>query len=588
MFNKVRILLSGLRDRTTLGQQVALVTSALCLGLIIALSATAAYIARQQATARAEAEITSIASNMAERLDTRMFERFREVRNLAALEPLKDIWTGEPASIRTVLEQLQASLPEYAWIGFALPDGTVKAATKGMLEGVSVVKRPWFSDGSKGPTVKDVHDAKLLAEMLGPNEDGEPFRFVDVAVPVTNAAGETVGVLGAHMSWTWANVVRETVLQTVAASLETEIWVLSSNGTALLGPTFGSTPFDQPTLAAMQENGPITFQHTEGEDKTLTAAVATRGYLNYAGLGWTVIARRPLDLALAPANHLTLVIILIGGGFAALGAVAAAVLARRLTEPLADLASSIDLIGRATGATMIARDHSSRDVSLLSVSIRSLLRRLGIAETAQEAAQREVLANKRLLAEKTLRMGEDIHALQILADTDPLTGLLNRRAFGVFGLDAMHFYKRHKRDVGVLIIDIDHFKRINDTYGHSFGDEVIQAVARILEAEARTVDKVARFGGEEFVVLMRETEKEGPAVLARRIRERIARGLINHPVHGAVPVTVSIGSSMASQGDRDIQDVIARADRALYKAKSQGRNRVVVAEPAANPEVVAA
>jgi diguanylate cyclase (GGDEF)-like protein len=577
-----------LRDRTTLGQQVALVTAALCLGLIITLSATAAYVARQQATKRAEAEITSIASNMAERLDARMFERFREIRNLAAMEPLRSIWTSEPAEIRSVLQQLQSSLPEYAWIGFALPDGTVKAATGGMLEGVSVAQRPWFIDGIKGPAVKDVHDAKLLADLLGPQSNGEPFRFVDVAVPVKDAQGNTLGVLGAHMSWTWASVVRETVLQSLDTASATEIWVLNSEGVALLGPPYGTTPFDQPTIASLKTSGQLTFQDRLGATEHLNAAVKTKGYLEYPGLGWIVVAQRPLDLALAPANQMAQVIILIGLAFAVIGAVAASVLARRLTAPLAELAGSIDQIGRDTGATMIARDHSSRDVSLLTVSIRSLLRRIGLAETAQEAAQREALFNKQLLAEKTLRMGEDIHALQILADTDPLTGLLNRRAFNVFGVDAMNYFKRHKRDVGVLVVDIDYFKRVNDTYGHSVGDDVITAVGKIVLEEARTIDKVARFGGEEFVVLMRDTDKTGPAILAERMRQRIAAGLIAHPEHGTIHVTVSIGGSLASSGDRDIQDVIERADRALYQAKSLGRNRVVVSDLAPLTETLAA
>ncbi|KMS93892.1 hypothetical protein BVRB_026870, partial [Beta vulgaris subsp. vulgaris] len=259
-----------------------------------------------------------------------------------------------------------------------------------------------------------------------------------------------------------------------------------------------------------------------------------------------------------------------------LGVVAAGVLSHRLTRPLTDLAQSIDRIGRDPGTTMIARNHSSRDISQLTVSIRSLLRRLGVAETAQEEAQREAALNKQLLVEKTQRLGEDINALQILADTDPLTGLLNRRAFRVFGVDAMNYFKRHKRDVGVLVIDIDFFKRVNDTYGHSVGDDVIQSVGQIVQTEARTIDKVARFGGEEFVVLMRETEKEGPAVLAERIREKIAGQLIDHPEHGTIHVTVSIGASMAVETDRDIEDVIERADRALYDAKATGRNRVVV------------
>lgn len=577
-----------LRDRSTLGQQVAVVTAALCLALIIALSATAAFVGRQQAAQRAEAEIVGVASNMAERLDARMFERFREVRNLAALEPLQDIWMDEPAKIRSVLQQLQDTLPEYAWIGFALPDGTVKAATNGMLEGVSVAQRPWFIDGLQGLAVKDVHDAKLLAELLGPQANGEPFRFVDVAVPVKNAAGETIGVLGAHMSWTWASVVRETVLSTVDASLATEIWVLSSNGAALLGPPYGTMPFTEEMVSTFQTARRQSFHDTTGTADHLAAAVATEGYLDYPGLGWTVIARRPLDLAMAPANQLAAVIMLIGLVFAAIGAAATSILARGLTRPLAELADGIDRIGRDGGATMISRDHSSRDVSQLSVSIRSLLRRVGTAETAQEAAQREALLSKQLLAEKTIRMGEDMHALQVLADTDPLTGLLNRRAFRVFGSDAMNYFKRHKRDVGVLVIDIDFFKRVNDTYGHGVGDDVIRTVGESVLAEARNIDKVARFGGEEFVVLLRETEKEGPEILAERIRQKIASALIEHPEHGAIHVTVSIGGAMAAMDDRDIEDVIERADRALYEAKAKGRNCVVVASPASPRERLAA
>lgn len=577
MPNTIVSYFSTLRDRTTLGQQVAMVTSAFCFGLVIAVAATAALVAQDQASSRAEAEIVGVASNMAERLDARMFERFREVRNLAALEPLSNIWQGDPATIRNVLEQLQASLPEYAWIGFALPNGTVKAATGAMLEGVSVAERPWFIDGINGASVKDVHDAKLLAQLLGPQPSGEPFRFVDVAVPVIDASGQTIGVLGAHMSWTWANIVRETVLHTVDPSSATDIWVLSSDGTALLGPEYGTRPFDQATVDAMAATKRLSFSDSFGDVKSLNAAVRTTGYLDYPGLGWTVVARRPLDVAFAQANQLALVILLIGVAFAVLGAAAAGLLARVLTRPLAELAESIDRIGRDPGSTMIGRSHSSRDVSVLTVSIRSLLRRLGLAETAQQTSEREAALNKRLLAEKTERLGEDINALQILADTDPLTGLLNRRAFRVFGVDAMNYFKRHRRDVGVLIIDIDFFKRVNDTFGHSVGDDVIQSVGKIVQAEARTIDKVARFGGEEFVVLMRETEKEGPFILAERIRQTISERLVAHPEHGTIHITVSIGASIAIESDRDIEDVIERADRALYEAKATGRNRVVVA-----------
>lgn len=309
-------------------------------------------------------------------------------------------------------------------------------------------------------------------------------------------------------------------------------------------------------------------------------AAATSGYLDYPGLGWIVIARQPLGVALAAANHLTMTIALIGLAFAALGVVLAALLTVRLMRPLKELVANIDTIGRQPGATMIGRDHTSRDITRLSVAIRSLLRRLGTAETAQEIAENQALLNKQMMDENSQRLGDDITALRILADTDPLTGLYNRRAFREFTVEAMNFFRRKKRSLGVLVIDIDFFKRVNDTYGHSVGDEVIKAVGQMVQQEARAIDKVARFGGEEFVVLMQETESEGPAVLAERIRVKIASQLIAHPDIGTISVTVSIGATMAIRSDRDIEDVIERADRALYKAKSEGRNRVVADEVA--------
>lgn len=567
----------SLRDRTTLGQQIAFVFMCLCLGLVVTVTVTAALIARQQATAQVESDMIGIATGMAQRLDTQMFERYREVDNIASLAPLSGIWTGSPSSIKAVLEQMQSTLPEYAWIGFAGVDGTVLAATGGLLEGASVAERPWFQAGLLAPTVQDVHEAKLLAGLLPPPADGEPFRFVDVAAPVRNQAGETIGVLGAHMSWTWADAVRTAELAILDPRQQTELWVLAGDGRILLGPEYGAQPFSARTLAAIQAGRQSYFTDADAGGHMMGAVVAP-GYLGYPGLGWIVVARQPLDIALAPANHLTTTIGLIGAALAALGVLSAALLARRLTRPLKELADNIDRIGREPDTSTIARDHSSRDVTLLSVAIRSLLRRLGTAQTAQESAEHESAVTRQMLAEKTQRLGEDMHALQVLADTDPLTGLLNRRAFRVFGVDAMNFFKRHRRDIGVLVIDIDFFKSVNDTYGHSIGDDVIKSVGELIQLEARTIDKVARFGGEEFVVLMRETETEGPGALAERVRFKIAGQLIDHPAHGAIHVTVSIGATMAADSDRDIEDVIERADRALYEAKAQGRNCVVLAD----------
>ncbi|MBN9023606.1 MAG: GGDEF domain-containing protein, partial [Rhizobiales bacterium] len=215
--------LNELRDRISVRHQVAVLAGLLCVATAVVVAIVAGTIAREEAVhAKAEA-LVAVAGEMATRLDQQMFERYREIRNTAGLRPLRPIWSGDPDGVRDVLEQIQGTLPEYAWIGFAAPDGVVLAATGGLLEGVSVAERPWFIGGLRGPTVEDVHDAKLLAKLLSPSPDDEPFRFVDVAVPVTGVDGRMAGVLGAHLSWRWAEEVKTEVLETRREDEDIEI-----------------------------------------------------------------------------------------------------------------------------------------------------------------------------------------------------------------------------------------------------------------------------------------------------------------------------------------------------------------------------
>jgi diguanylate cyclase (GGDEF)-like protein len=136
------------------------------------------------------------------------------------------------------------------------------------------------------------------------------------------------------------------------------------------------------------------------------------------------------------------------------------------------------------------------------------------------------------------------------------------------------------------MIDIDHFKKINDTYGHPAGDDAIKRIAAIINDSIRTTDKAARFGGEEFVVLLREIDQETVMILAERIRRTIEETTIDHG-EISFSATVSIGIAINANGDRDVQDIIERADQSLYVAKKTGRNRTFLM-PARAQEVRAA
>ncbi|TXM99547.1 diguanylate cyclase [Methylobacterium sp. WL64] len=570
-----------LADRVSLRRQISLLAGAIGLAIVGVTTIGSALLARGQATDMAQNTLLQVARSMADRLDQDMAERLREVRNVGSLEPLQPHWMANTGGLRIVLETMQRTLPDYAWIGFADRDGRVRAATGGVLDGVSVSQRPWFSNGLRQAAVEDVHAAALLESKLPPYSDGTPFRFVDLAVPVRDASGQIIGVLGAHLSWRWADVVRREVLSSRRPELKEDVVVLDRSGRVLLGSDALATPYTAAELAS----GNFSVQSAEGT--RLAAVAATRGRGEYPGLGWTVVALQPIDTALAGANRLTSLILLLGLATAILGAVGIWWVAARLTQPLTQLTAAVDRIGREANATMTRHLHGSPEVLHLSTSVRSLLRRIGTVEAGARLIEAEASHAIEAAENRLKRLGADLHAMQVLADTDALTALLNRRAFLPLANGAMSNFKRYRRSICILMIDIDHFKRVNDLYGHAAGDEVIRQVGRIVSEAIRPTDKVARFGGEEFVVLLCEIGLEGAAIFADRIRQTVANTVFE-PGGQCLRATISIGMAEAEFTDGDVDHTIERADRALYAAKSGGRNCVRSFEASKLPGLKAA
>jgi two-component system cell cycle response regulator len=166
--------------------------------------------------------------------------------------------------------------------------------------------------------------------------------------------------------------------------------------------------------------------------------------------------------------------------------------------------------------------------------------------------------------------------LEQLASTDDLTGLLNRRALMERLTAEVDRAARYEHELVLLMIDLDHFKQVNDTYGHLVGDHVLREVAFLLLSEVRTVDIVARYGGEEFVVVLPEQGMDGGTVFAERVRERLAGTAFSAGiVDGGVRMTISVGiATSPSDNIPSADELIARADEALYRAKAAGRDRV--------------
>jgi len=163
--------------------------------------------------------------------------------------------------------------------------------------------------------------------------------------------------------------------------------------------------------------------------------------------------------------------------------------------------------------------------------------------------------------------------LERLSTTDPLTGLRNRRLVGeVLALEVLRA-ARYRTSLCVLMIDVDHFKRVNDAHGHPVGDAVLKGVAGVIQRMVRKTDVAGRYGGEEFIVVLLHAGIDGAGVFAERLRGAVAASAAAHAGPQPVSVTVSIGVAELGPGE-DAEAVVRAADAALYAAKDAGRNRV--------------
>jgi diguanylate cyclase (GGDEF)-like protein/hemerythrin-like metal-binding protein len=197
-------------------------------------------------------------------------------------------------------------------------------------------------------------------------------------------------------------------------------------------------------------------------------------------------------------------------------------------------------------------------IGVLAMDLTEQARDHAEAQTALRATER---ANTRLRTA--------VETLEQIAGTDRLTRAWNRRRFDEVVESEIHRSVRHGRPLSVLMLDIDHFKRVNDEHGHQVGDRVLVAVARRVREVMRKSDSLTRWGGEEFLVMAPDSGLAEARVLAERIRERVA----SCPVDGDVRVTVSIGAAVYAAGE-SAGEWIHRADRAMYEAKRAGRDRV--------------
>lgn len=551
-------------DRLPIVFQITAVVSLLLVLILAACLITVSIVLTDAIRGNAGGHMESIAIDLADRLDDGMLERYQDVVSLTTSDPFTQFEQGRGAEVQARIDALKASFPHYAWIGLADRNGSVIAASDGVLAGTSVAEHPWFVAGAAKAHIGRVHEAALLAALLkskGADADAEPLRLIDVAAPVKDSEGRQIAVLGAHLSWDWARELRDTALTDQRKALKTEMRIADRQGRLVLGGAFGSSFGDLGSVkAALAGKHGWMIEQIDGSPQ-LVGFAPTHGFAEMDGLGWIVMASTPLAVADAPLHDLDRVMGGIGVLLGLAGILIVFLTAKRLGRPLTTLTEVARGIGQDTPHTL-PRLSGSREVVSLSLALRALLHRIGaVTEHLQDTRERAAA------------LESENRELEQLASLDPLTGLRNRRSFLEL---AEHEIARARRDasiLSVLMIDIDHFKQVNDTYGHPAGDKVIRAIANLIRSLSREADIAARFGGEEFVILLPNCGFEDVRQFGERLRLRISEHLLEHDGR-AIRVTVSVGCAHFTPQTTGLDEAIDSADHALYLAKRLGRNRV--------------
>ena len=546
------------RPPFSLKMQLTVVFGALVVLASVAITWGLSEMLRERVRADAGRSLAFIASNAAQLFSAGLQKNADVVDTLVRRDAL---WADglDSRSVKQTIEMLDATLSNAAWVGVADASGQVRSATGDMLLGVGVLERPWFKEARNGLFVGDLHVAKLLSSLLPAAASGEPLRFVDYAAPIQRD-GKTIGVLGVHVNWDWAAEVIGTVLPAEARDRGIEVFIFDRQGDVIYSPDGKSQQLARdgvrmPALAST----PAVLQWHDGA-AFLTASARLPAHSRVSDLGWTVVAREPAAAAFAAISQTTRSALLVGVLIAMVAALLAGIAAHRFGTDVNRMARAVRDVEAGATDVSIPQVASSAEMRTLSQAIAGMTHRL---LTAREALEQQV-------RERTLELQVANAELGRQAHTDALTGLLNRRVFDPMLERTLADARRSRRALSVLMVDADHFKRINDVHGHPVGDEVLRMLADTLRERLRAGDVIARFGGEEFGVLLPETGADAAFSTAQSLVDAIAAR--TNAVWGTV--TVSIGVASCNDGHTPSADLIRQADAALYRAKAEGRNRV--------------
>ena len=464
----------------------------------------------------------------------------------------------DTAGVQAMLDSVRRVEPSYLWLAVTDLQGNVVAATDGGLVGSDLNNLYDLRDQLRGRATSLGDPMRIVRSGDSVAPPIERQRQINVARPIRSADGSPVGVVVAQLSWEWMRDGIQALLSPDDdGTVHRQVLVVSSYDLVLIGPseTVGQRlVLPEINRARAGLYGWSTSTWADGMQYIAGVNFAA-GEGQFPGPGsvpmrWTVLVRETEETAFLPARQLRYAILITGIGLSLLVAALGWVIAGVITRPLRQITAAADRLRQGEDVELpILR--SSVEVETLSASLRALVATLTF---------------------KQVKLDE----LESATQHDALTGLLNRAGLQSWLARALAQARTEPSGLLVLVGDLDGFKQVNDSCGHSAGDLLLQDVARRLQSAVRGRDAVARMGGDEFVVIL-----HAPLGLADRLAVETAQRLwsrVTEPyVLGGIPVVIglSLGGAGWPEDDRQLDLVLNKADAALYAAKRAGKGRIV-------------
>ena len=547
----------------TFRKRITLLSGGLLLSLSLVLVTSFYQLTSTRLSNASGESLVSISQSISNMLTANLVEREREI-SLLSKRPF--LYKNQDLSdLQDTIDKIQNSYKNYAWIGFANADGIVLASGNGVLKGADVSQRPWFINGRLGPFIGDVHQALLLEKLLPKSKDGSPIRFVDFAAPVMGANGEFKGVVATHADWAWVREVLLSSLTEASKRKGIDIFIIDRDRNVLYPDSYFSNDIEVPK--ALPKDGQFKSLLWQDDEEYLTSLVSLRSPES-TNLGWQIVVRQPLSIAMSVVNEVHKLLLFFGVFSTLLCMLLAYQFASTLSRPLERLAYTAKSIQQGNRKATFKDDSQLSEVVSLSHSLEEMMSSL--LEREQSLMQMNLTLETKV-RNRTAELEASNRSLEAIARQDPLTHSYNRLALDEALLDEYRLAKELKRPFAVIMVDADHFKKVNDSYGHTVGDIVLQKMAKLFAMQVGVKGMVARFGGEEFTVLLPNTSAQEAQGIAETLREELEKEEMSEGLY----ITASFGVAMYKIDDCHYEQVLKRADAALYKAKDQGRNRVV-------------